>query len=193
MEASLSRVPPFFERARRIRLRDPLADFLGAAEAGVIEYSYLDAVKLAGHSCPTVAGAYLATLEALQTLYPAELPERGGVRVELRGNAEEGTVGVVASVVGLITGAAAGGGFKGIGGRFARHGLLMFSAPILRELRLTRVDNGASVALDLPRPGPLPEETRRALARALSPEATPAERAGFSQAWQARVEKMFGV
>lgn len=31
---------------------DPLAEFLGAAEGGLIEYGYADAVKLAGHSCP---------------------------------------------------------------------------------------------------------------------------------------------
>ena len=42
-------------------MRDPLARFLGAAEDGVIEYTYADTVKLAGHSCPTVASAYLMT------------------------------------------------------------------------------------------------------------------------------------
>jgi len=34
-------------------LRDPLAELLGAAEGGIVEYRYADAVKLAGHSCPT--------------------------------------------------------------------------------------------------------------------------------------------
>ena len=33
-----------------------------------LEYCYLDAVKLAGHSCPTVAGGYLATIRALRFL-----------------------------------------------------------------------------------------------------------------------------
>ncbi len=44
---------------------------------------YLDVVKSAGHSCPTVAGAYLATREALKRLYGDELPERGAIRVDL--------------------------------------------------------------------------------------------------------------
>lgn len=76
--------PAFFDDVRKIALRDPLAEFLGAAEGGVIEYGYLDAVKLAGHSCPTVAAAYLMTLNALTHLYGDELPERGAVRVLFR-------------------------------------------------------------------------------------------------------------
>ena len=44
-----------------IAMHDPLAEFLGAAEGGRLDYSYADAVKLTGHSCPTVAGAYAAT------------------------------------------------------------------------------------------------------------------------------------
>ena len=62
------RFPEFFARARTIRVRDPLAEFLGAVDGGVIEYSYLDAVKLSGHSCPTVAAAWLAVVEALERL-----------------------------------------------------------------------------------------------------------------------------
>ena len=50
-------VPEFFAAAPTLRVRDPLADFLGAATGGELEYCYLDAVKLAGHSCPTVAGS----------------------------------------------------------------------------------------------------------------------------------------
>lgn len=49
--------PAFFDEVEPIVLYDPLAEFLGAATAGRVEYTYLDAVKLAGHSCPTVAGA----------------------------------------------------------------------------------------------------------------------------------------
>ncbi|NLY64247.1 MAG: hypothetical protein GX070_04730 [Alcaligenaceae bacterium] len=56
--------PSFFDQAPTISLRDPLAGFLGAAHNGVIQYTYTDVVKLAGHSCPTVAGAYLMTFKA---------------------------------------------------------------------------------------------------------------------------------
>ena len=40
--------PEFFDRAPRLQLRDPLAEFLGAAREGLIEYTYADSVKLAG-------------------------------------------------------------------------------------------------------------------------------------------------
>src|SRR5512146_12838 len=75
--------PAFFDAAPAITVRDPLARFLGAAVDGMIEYHYVDAVKLAGHSCPTVASAYLMTRTALRTLYSGALPERGAIRVEL--------------------------------------------------------------------------------------------------------------
>ena len=37
-----------------IRLYDPLGDLLGAGD-GHFTYTFDDAVKLAGHACPTVA------------------------------------------------------------------------------------------------------------------------------------------
>jgi hypothetical protein len=171
-------------------LRDPLAEFLGAAEGGRLEYSYADAVKLTGHSCPTVAGAWLATVDALEALYPGELPERGGMRVELRGGVEEGVSGVVASVAGLVTGAAGEGGFKGIGGRFVRRGLLAFGAPIAADLRFTRLDTGRSLDIDLPR-APMAESLKASLREALSPDASAEARQRFARAWQARVAAMF--
>ena len=78
------RTPSFFDDVAPIEVTDPLAALLGAAEGGRIEYHYLDAVKLAGHSCPTVAGAWLMTRTALARLYPDGSPQRGGLRVELR-------------------------------------------------------------------------------------------------------------
>ena len=61
--------PAFYSEAPTIKLRDPLAQFLGAARHGVIEYRYTDVVRLSGHSCPTVAGAYLMALHGLRALY----------------------------------------------------------------------------------------------------------------------------
>ncbi len=66
--------PAFFDAVASIGVADPLAELLGAAEGGRIEYRYLDAVKLAGHSCPTVAGAWLMTRTALARLYPDGAP-----------------------------------------------------------------------------------------------------------------------
>jgi hypothetical protein len=184
------RVPDFFAAMPSIALCDPLAGFLGSAEGGRLEYTYADAVKLTGHSCPTVAGAWLATIRALRALYGDALPERGAIRVELRGRVEEGVTGVVASVVGLLTGAAAEGGFKGIAGRFERRGLLAFGVPIARELRFTRLDNGASVEADLAPAPPASPELIAALRRAIPPHATDLERNEFADAWQARVAVM---
>lgn len=182
--------PDFFTRVPSIVMRDPLAAFLGVAGAERMEYSYLDAVKLAGHSCPTVAGAYLATLKALGSLYPGEIPERGAIRVELRGRVEEGVTGVVASVAGLITGAAGEGGFKGIAGRFERRGLLVFGAPIASDLRFTRLDTGQALEQDLPRAAALSPDLMNGLRRSLSPDATADERDAFGRGWQARVAEL---
>ena len=155
--------PAFFADVPSITLRDPLARFLGAAEDGLIEYRYEDAVKLAGHSCPTVAGAYLLGCRALRALYGAKVPERGGVRVELREGAGAGVAGVIASVLTLLTGAAGEGGFKGLAGNYSRRHLLSFGEAFEGEVRFTRLDDGRSLTASLqlahvpadPRMGPL--------------------------------------
>ena len=41
-------MPAFYAQAPSLILRDPLAQFLGAAQDGVMEYRYADAVRLAG-------------------------------------------------------------------------------------------------------------------------------------------------
>ncbi len=97
--------PEFFAAAPQIAVRDPLAKFLGAASDGVIEYQYADVVKLAGHSCPTVASAYLMTRRALKALYPDALPVRGEIRLELRDERTAGATGVIANVASFLTGA----------------------------------------------------------------------------------------
>ena len=73
MTASPMQTPAFFDQVPSIVLYDALAQTLGAVQDGLIEYRYLDAVKLAGHSCPTVAGAWLMARAALARLYPIPL------------------------------------------------------------------------------------------------------------------------
>lgn len=85
--------PDFFAEVPTLTLRDPLAAFLGVSKSGIITYSYADAVKLAGHSCPTVSGAYLMVRSGLTYLYGDELPERGGIEVYLREPREQGVTG----------------------------------------------------------------------------------------------------
>lgn len=184
--------PAFFDEAPRIVVRDPLADLLGAAEGGLLEYRYLDAVRLAGHSCPTVAGAWLMARAALRTLYPHEPAERGGITVQMPAAEDEGVTGVIAQVLTLVTGAAAGNGFHGIAGRFVRQGLLGFAdAPSGEAVRFTRRDNDKSVAvaLDLSSVPPSPQ-ARALMGAAMQPDATAAQRAAFGVAWQDRVRRL---
>ena len=183
--------PEFFESAPRITVRDPLARFLGAAAGGIIEYTYSDAVKLAGHSCPTVASAYLMTRAAMRALYPAAFPERGGIRVELRDDRLIGVAGVIANVVSLLTGASNDTGFKGIAGRFDRRGLLSFGADIPGQLRFTRQDtsDAAIVSARLER---LPGDARIAslMPSCVAGTATADQTAQFQSLWQDRVRTL---
>lgn len=183
--------PDFFAAAPSIVVLDPLADFLGAAQGGVIEYGYGDAVRLAGHSCPTVASAFLMTRAALTALYPGALPERGGIRVEFGEEQGAGVAGVMAAVVTLVTGAAGEGGFKGIGGRFSRRGLLAFGCPVDGVARFRRVDSGAAVEVSV-RLDRLPGDPRmaRLMPLCLSGAASDEESTLFRQLWQERVRRL---
>ena len=184
-------LPNFFSDAPVIQVRDELSRLLGVPADGVIEYRYVDAVRLAGHSCPTVAGAYLMARAALLALYPGELPERGGISVRMPEPEWEGTSGVAAQVLTLITGAAADNGFKGIAGRFARDGLLAFASSPGREgkaVRFRRLDTGAMVAVELDVSSiPVEPAQRARLAAILQDCADKPQRAAFAASWQERV------
>lgn len=189
--APTSTFPSFFAEAPVLSLRDPLADFLGAAREGLLSYTYADAVRFAGHSCPTVASAFLATRAALRALYPDETPRRGELRVALREPVDEGVTGVIGSVAGFLTGAAGAGGFKGIGRRFGRRDLLAYGVAMASQLRFTRLDTGASVgvSVDLSR---LPGDPRvqQLMPLCVSGRASPAEEQQLRDAWQARVRAL---
>jgi hypothetical protein len=185
------RLPAFFARVPRLQLRDPLAGLLGSAEGGVLDYGYEDAVKLAGHSCPLVAATYWLTCRAMQALYPDELPERGGVRVEHRDEVQDGSQGVVALVVQLLTGAAGDVGLPGIAGRHGRRGLLRYAPELPLALRFTRLDNrqaiDAEADLSLLPASPRLEALLRC-ATAGRPSAEELRELGLL--WQERVERL---
>jgi hypothetical protein len=179
------RIPAFFEDVPEITVRDPLADLLGAAEHGHLQYHYADAVKLAGHSCPTVASSWLMTAKALEYLYPDGMPERGNIKVEVRGAQDEGTQGVSAMIVGLITGAAGAGGFKGIASRHSRRNLLEFGALIRGRMRFTRLDTQRAVDVDYhPERVPMPADMKGLMLSATAPTASDEERRTFGHRWQ---------
>jgi len=185
-------LPAFFSEAPRILLRDPLAALLGAADDGLIEYGYADAVRLAGHSCPTVAGAYLMARAGLRALYPDAPAERGGVVVTMSAPETEGTTGVIAQVFTLLTGAAADNGFQGIGGRFNRQGLLRYGGGDTSSIAsLRRSDSGDTVHVSMDLSGVPPAPRMRALlGRALAPDASDDERSAFASEWQDRVRRL---
>jgi hypothetical protein len=185
--------PEFFDKAPVVSLRDPLAVFLGASGSGKFTYSYADAVKLAGHSCPTVAGAYLMVRRGLGELYGEETPERGGVEVYMRGGRAEGTTGVIAAVATLLTGAAPETGFGGIGPdrRFVRRSLLRFDTAIDGLMALRRPDTGRGVLLDLDTSVVPPSPQMVMLfPKAVADTADDNELAQFATLWQERVALM---
>lgn len=176
---------------RRLVVHDPLAEFLGASPDGHIEYRYVDAVKLAGHSCPTVAAAYWMTLKALAALYPDALPQRGGIRVDFREERPSGVTGVIANVVSMLTGATQDSGFKGIAGRFDRRNLLHFATGVGAEIRFTRMDTRESVEVAAQLQNvPFAPDTPELMRKCLDGRATPDEAARFRDQWQARVRSI---
>ncbi len=183
--------PAFFADVPTLTMRDRLAEFLGAAGQGTMTYCYADAVRLAGHSCPTVAGTYLMVLHGLRALYGDELPVRGEIEVFMGDARDSGATGVIATVVQLLTGAAAETGFHGIGGRFSRHDLLSFDQPVRGVFGLRRMDTGRAVQVALDASVvPWTNEIRSVMPQAVSGQATAEDLARFGQLWQDRVRKM---
>jgi formylmethanofuran dehydrogenase subunit E len=183
--------PDFFDAVEPIEMFDPLAQTLGAIEDGRITYHYIDMVKLAGHSCPTVAGAWLISKIGLQKLYGEALPVRGEILVEVREALEEGTAGVVGSCIGLITGSANEGGFKGLGGRMARHNRLVYGVTMEGDVRLTRLDTNQSVLLRYnPSVVPVHPQQQALMKRMLQGDATSDEKRDFQEMWQNRVKEI---
>lgn len=180
--------PDFFDAVPGIDLYDPLAEFLGATEGGILQYGYVDAVRLAGHSCPTVASAYWSTCRALAFLYPDTMPVRGDIRVEFSQDSASGVTGVIANVVSLLTGALADNGFKGIGGHFDRRNKLFFAVEMPGEIRFTRLDTNQAVTVisNLKRV-PASPRVPMLLAACINNTATQGEIAEFRQLWQERV------
>ncbi len=183
--------PEFFKKIPSIVTYDPLAELLGTFKNGKIIYNYIQIVKAAGHSCPTVAGAYAMTYHALKALYPDSLPVRGEIKVEFKEDLQDGVAGVIANVVTNITGATDKSGFKGLGGKFARHSLMFFNAPINSSIRFTRFDTGKSVDVyyDPSRVSGDPR-MQSLMQKAIQGIATEEEKELFGELWQEKVKKI---
>ncbi len=184
--------PTFFNTIPNITLQDPLSNFLGTFEDGIVEFSYLDVVKSAGHSCPTVAGAYITTLKGLEALYGDETPTRGNIAVSLKDDMQEGVTGVIANVITQITGATELSGFKGLNGKFARHSLMHFNADINGAVEFKRLDNNKSVTVSYDHSSIAGNPKMQELMGKMMQEvATEDEKLEFGQIWQQRVSNIF--
>ncbi len=183
--------PAFYDKVETITLFDPLSKVLGSYDEGLVTFTYKEIVKIAGHSCPTVGGAYLMTARALEALYPDTTPVRGEIRVEFKEDEKEGVAGVIGNVISNITGATAHSGFKGLNGKFARHSLMFFNAPIDSSARFIRTDTGKSVDVYY-NPGVVPgsPEMQPLMQKVMTGQADESEQKRFGALWQERVEKI---
>ena len=183
--------PDFYTQVSTIKLYDPLSEFLGAFEKGEVEISYLDCVKLAGHSCPTVAGAYLMASKGLESLYGTTLPPRGSIKVEMHDSESVGVTGVICNVISFIVGASGVGGFKGIQGNFSRDNLVAYDTAMSGEVKLTRIDTNKSVILSYdPSSVPADPMMQPLMGKSLKGLASEDEKRTFGTLWQKRVEEI---
>ena len=180
----------FFDEIETITLYDDLSKFLGVNDDGIIELSYIDIVKTAGHSCGTVAGAYLTALKGLQALYQEETPSRGEIKVEIKRAATDDNAGVVGCVLSNITGATTDYGFGGIpGGKYNRRELLIYEADIEADVCFTRLDTQEKVCVNY-----TPKKVvnpMNILMSAIKPDAKEEDIKSFPVRFQAMVKDIF--
>lgn len=190
----------FFDTVEPIKMKDPLAVILGAMDKGeVFAFTYADAVKFAGHSCPAVAGAYKSTQMALRALYGDEIPVRGNIKVAFKGDVGYKVNGPISQVVTLITGAAPESGFKGFGtaGKYGRYNLMTFDRDNAPDSKATcsivfqRVDNGKKTEVTYyVESVPANERMDKLIPLVLSGKASEDEAKEFGDLWQERVKKI---
>lgn len=191
----------FLEEVEPIKFREPLAETLGAfkGENSVLEYTFVDTVKMAGHACPTVAGAYLCCQKALEKLYPGEIPVRGQIAITVYGEQDEGVYGVIGQVFGFLTGAAPASGFKGLSIKFKRKDLLKYSVekmdPAAMCFEFRRLDSNAAVLVKfypqrIPFPPAKSERMGELIQKVIWEAAKKEEVEEFQGLWMEKVEQM---
>jgi hypothetical protein len=192
-QAYITEVPP-------IMMSEPYFSIFGQSQEP-IPYYYEEAVRLAGHSCGAITGAWTITKKALEILYPdGEVPVRGQIAVEAPGAEDEWFVGVFGDVITFITGASPHTGF--IGAEFAkandvflRQNKMVYSEkptgqlPPMREWIFTRLDTGAKVGIkfNLVVITPIPTPGRVGMGKKLAAgEASAEDAADYYQYWNDR-------
>jgi len=183
---------PFYADVEPIKLKEPLAEFLGAINEGEeLVFTYSDAVKLAGHSCPAVSGAYKMTQKALKVLYGNQIPVRGEISVRVLGSVDNGANGPISQVISLITGAAPQTGFAGLGQRFRRKDKLTFDQKNEEPnaFIFTRDDSKKSVKITY-HPELLPQDKNihQLFTKCIVGTASIEQQRQFQEMWQKRVK-----
>ena len=182
----------FFDDVETISVKDPLSYALGVMEDGEpMVFTYKDAIKMAGHSCAAVSGAYKITAKALKALYGDELPVRGDIKITVKGKPTDLAYGPMSQVMTLITGASTETGFQGLGGgRYGRYRLLSFDGDNFEPntFIFERRDTGKKVKVVFNQQ-PLPENPRMGMVAgpALSGAASDEVREEFFSIWQGKV------
>ncbi|MDG5813947.1 hypothetical protein QA601_02570 [Chitinispirillales bacterium ANBcel5] len=191
----------FFAAVEPIRMRDPLATLFGAfkGENDIIEYSFTDVIKAAGHACPTISMTYVACKYVVKALFPDGIGQRGDMSVIVHGEKDDGSYGVMAQVFSLITGACPETGFKGMGGLHRRNNLLRYGKQMDKDhvqFTVRRNDTKAQCMVSLnPQalPSHAPDKARR-LADLLTPNiweiAGANERTEFKNLWMEQIQKI---
>lgn len=191
----------FIKEVSPIRFKEPLAETLGAfkSEGAILEYTFAEVVKMAGHACPTVAGAYLSCRKALESLYPGEIPVRGEIAITVYGEPDEGVYGVMGQVFTFLTGAAPASGFRGLGHKFNRKDLLKFNPEKVDSqamcFEFKRVDSGKAVLVKFyPRQIPFAVEKAKRMGELMEKviweAAKDSEKSEFQELWMGKVKGM---
>ncbi|WP_254533400.1 hypothetical protein [Natrinema gelatinilyticum] len=178
-----------------IEIRDPVAEALGVLAPGEpFVVTYMDAMKEAGHSCPTASGAYRIVQLGLEALYPDDYPVRSEIEVQAAGPRDDTVYGVMSRIISYVTGATEDDGFGGLAGGYgSRRDLLRFDVfdPETAEptFRFRRTDTDETVEVtyhvsDVPDGGPAIGN----LQQILDGSASEKQRADFADAWHRRVQ-----
>lgn len=191
----------FFKDVPPIKMREPLAEILGAIEEnGIISYTYEDAIKVSGHACASVSCAYKATEVGLKALYGDDVPVRGGVEVAFSGGGTQGANGPIGQVISYLTGAAMEYGFQGLMGNYSRDNKFYFDenmdvpAGVGFRVIFKRDDNGKMVEV-LATPSLLPLdaddiEGSRCTPLVIQGSATKDQKEKFFNYWQGKNRKI---
>lgn len=179
---------------------EPYFGIFGQSDVPV-PYFYAEAVKLAGHSCGAVTGAWTIARKALEVLYPdGEIPVRGQIAVQAPGAEDEWFVGVFGEVITFVTGAAPKTGFIGAefgqaNQVFVRQNKMVYTEEPteqlhpMREWVFTRLDTGTKVGVkfNLAVITPIATPERMAMGKKMATgAATPEEAADYIQYWNDR-------